>query len=80
MSLIRPVRTLLDGLAARTGRSDLLRYGARTLGASEPAVVEAAVARLTGEVGFRPRFTLETGLDDTLAWWKARRAGRSGGQ
>jgi len=75
-----PVRTLLDGLAARTGRSDLLRYGARTLGASEPAVVEAAVARLTGEVGFRPRFTLETGLDDTLAWWKARRAERSGGQ
>nr|USU30085.1 NAD(P)-dependent oxidoreductase [Methylobacterium sp. OTU13CASTA1] len=70
-----PVRTLLDGLATRTGRFDLVRYGARTLGPSEPAAIEAAVARLSGEVGFRPRFTLETGLDDTLSWWRNRLGG-----
>ncbi|MDO9425880.1 MAG: NAD(P)-dependent oxidoreductase [Methylobacterium sp.] len=69
-----PVRTLLDGLAERTGRPDLLDYGARALGPSEPAVIEAAVARLRDEVGFRPRFTLDTGLDDTLAWWRDHRA------
>ncbi|RZK83927.1 MAG: NAD(P)-dependent oxidoreductase [Methylobacterium sp.] len=69
-----PVRTLLDGLAGRTGRPDLLAYGARALAPSEPAVIEAAVGRLTEEVGFRPRFTLETGLDDTLAWWRDHRA------
>lgn len=66
-----PVRTLLDGLAARTGRPELLRYGARTLSLSEPAVIAASTTRLRDEVGFRPRFTLETGLDDTLAWWRA---------
>ncbi|SFG44793.1 NAD-dependent epimerase/dehydratase family protein [Methylobacterium gossipiicola] len=66
-----PVRTLLDGLADRTGRPDLLCYGAKALGPSEPAVIAAAITRLRDEVGFRPRFTLETGLDDTLAWWHA---------
>ncbi|MCJ2081433.1 NAD-dependent epimerase/dehydratase family protein [Methylobacterium sp. J-090] len=71
------VRELLDGLAERTGRPDLLEYGARALGPSEPAVIEAAVARLAEEVGFRPRFTLETGLDDTLAWWRNHLAGES---
>jgi nucleoside-diphosphate-sugar epimerase len=65
-----PVRTLLDGLAARTGRPDLLHYGARPLSPSEPAVIEAATTRLREEVGFRPRFTLDAGLDDTLAWWQ----------
>jgi len=73
-----PVRTLLDGLAARTGRPDLLRYGAKALGPSEPAVIAAATTRLRDEVGVRPRFTLEAGLDDTLAWWRARQAGSTG--
>jgi nucleoside-diphosphate-sugar epimerase len=35
-------------------------------------VIEAGTRILTEEVGFRPRFDLARGLDDTVAWWRAR--------
>lgn len=69
-----PVRAILDGLAARIGGAERLAYGARALGATEPAVIEAETRILTDVVGFRPAFTLADGLDDTVAWWRARAA------
>ena len=67
-----PVRALLDGLAARIGGAERLAYGARTLGAMEPPVIEAETRILTEAVGFRPAFAGARGLDDTAAWWRAR--------
>lgn len=66
-----PVRALLDGLAARIGNAEHLAYGARLLNPTEPAAIEAGTRILTEAVGFRPRFSLERGLDDTVAWWRA---------
>ncbi|NEU10573.1 NAD(P)-dependent oxidoreductase [Methylobacterium sp. BTF04] len=65
-----PVRTLLDGIALLTGRPDLIAYGARPLGLGEPAAIEADIHRLSDEVGFAPRFDLDAGLADTVAWWR----------
>jgi nucleoside-diphosphate-sugar epimerase len=67
-----PVRTLLEQLAARIGGAEHLDFGARPLSPTEPAVIEAGTRILTEEVGFRPRFDLARGLDDTVAWWRAR--------
>lgn len=36
-----------------------------------PARLVADVSRLRGEVGFTPRYDLESGLADTVAWWRA---------
>jgi nucleoside-diphosphate-sugar epimerase len=69
-----PVRTILDRLAARIGGAERLAYGARALGATEPTVIEAETRILADRVGFRPAFTLADGLDDTVAWWRARAA------
>jgi nucleoside-diphosphate-sugar epimerase len=66
------VRTLLDALAARIGGAEHLDFGARPLSPTEPAVIEARTRILTEEVGFRPRFDLARGLDDTVAWWRTR--------
>ena len=60
------VGTIADGIARRLGRPDLLR---KEPGPATDAVVVANVARLRDEVGWRPAFTLDAGLDATLAWW-----------
>lgn len=71
----QPVRALLDEIATLTGRPDLLAYGARPLNPAEPAVIEAEIRRLRDEVGFRPRFDAQSGLADTVAWWRSRLSG-----
>jgi nucleoside-diphosphate-sugar epimerase len=41
--------------------------------ASDPApVVLAETTRLARDVGFTPRYRLEQGIRETVAWWKAR--------
>ncbi len=63
-----PVRRILDHLQARLGgHAD---FGARPLPPGEPDIIEADPTRLSSEVGFSPRFTLEQGLDDTIARWR----------
>jgi nucleoside-diphosphate-sugar epimerase len=66
-----PVRTVCQSIAALTGRPDLLDLGARPTPAGEPPCLAADVTRLRQEVGFSPRFDLESGLADTVAWWRS---------
>ncbi len=61
-----PVREILERLAAEIGNADCLKFGERSLGASEPAVIEGDPARLAQEVGFQPFFDIATGLVDTV--------------
>jgi nucleoside-diphosphate-sugar epimerase len=73
----RSVRSVVEDFAARLGRPDLLRFGARSRDAWEVAAVRASVERLHGEVGFTPRFEWDEAIDDTLGWWRAARVTRS---
>jgi nucleoside-diphosphate-sugar epimerase len=61
------VRDVATTLARLAGRPDLLRFGARPERPGEPAEIRAAVRRLSGEVGFTPRYTLDAGLKTCLA-------------
>ncbi len=67
------VRDVASGVGAAVGRPDLVRLGARPDPVGEPPVIVADVGRLRREVGWRPRFTLEQGLADAVAWWRNRR-------
>ena len=64
------IATLVGCIAAELGRAQLLRLGARAAAADEPAILVPDVSRLYTEVGWRPRFTLNEGLADTIAWWQ----------
>jgi nucleoside-diphosphate-sugar epimerase len=64
------VAALVRAIAAQLGRQDLVRLGARPLPAGEPALLVPDVTRLHTELGWRPRFTLEDGIADTIAWWR----------
>jgi nucleoside-diphosphate-sugar epimerase len=61
------VRSILEALADRLGHRERLLYGGRPLGPGDPPVIEADPTRLFSEVGFRPRFNLASGLDDTIS-------------
>jgi nucleoside-diphosphate-sugar epimerase len=66
------LREIVSTLAARLGREDLIGFGERAAPAGDPAVLLADVTRLREHVGVQPRYSLEDGLDETIAWWRDR--------
>jgi nucleoside-diphosphate-sugar epimerase len=48
-----------------------VRLGAIPSSPDEPPLIVGDVRRLSGELEWRPRFGLEEGLDDTVAWWSS---------
>jgi nucleoside-diphosphate-sugar epimerase len=64
------IATLVERIAQRIGRTDLVRLGVRASPANEPEVLVPDVRRLYDEVGWRPAFTLDEALADTIRWWQ----------
>ena len=56
-------------LGRLTGRESLVRLGARPYAPGDPMYVCADVARLSS-TGWRPTYNLESGLSDTIRWWR----------
>jgi nucleoside-diphosphate-sugar epimerase len=71
----RPVTVnhIIRRIAEKLGRLDLIQFGAIPIPATEPPVLLADVTRLQRDLGWFPSNDLETGLDKTIEWWKARR-------
>jgi nucleoside-diphosphate-sugar epimerase len=61
---------LIDRIGVQIGRPELLRFGVRPAPAQEPSVLIPVIHRLRDEARWRPRFTLDAGLRDTIAWWR----------
>ncbi|WP_426041887.1 NAD-dependent epimerase/dehydratase family protein [Brevundimonas sp. TWP2-3-4b1] len=68
------VRDLIGRLGELSGRPDLIRYGARPTPANEPPVLVADVRALIDGIGFTPRWSLDDGLADAWAYWRAQPA------
>jgi nucleoside-diphosphate-sugar epimerase len=64
------IAALVDRIAHRIGRGELIRLGARASAANEPAILVPDVRRLYDEVGWRPGLTLDEALADTILWWR----------
>ncbi len=69
-----PVREVVEGLAAASGRPELVRFGVRPTPATDPARVQADVSVLRDILKFRPETSLEKGLAETYAWWLAQQS------
>jgi UDP-glucuronate decarboxylase len=65
------LRALVELIAQATGRPELVRFGAVDPRPGEPAELVADVARLSDEVGWRPREPLEAGVERAVSWWRA---------
>lgn len=70
------VRDVLEQIERLTGVEGFVDYGQRALGANEPMELAGDVSRLHEEVGFRPYFSLDAGLRDTIDHWRQRLQGR----
>jgi nucleoside-diphosphate-sugar epimerase len=68
------IADLLERLARDIGRPELLKLGARPAAPGEPAVLVPDIGRLSGEVGWSPRWALDEALQDTVRWWRAKLA------
>jgi nucleoside-diphosphate-sugar epimerase len=65
------VRTLLETIARVTGRADCLGLGARKARDWAPAFLCGDNGRLRA-LGWKPRYTLEAGIEATVQWWRER--------
>lgn len=66
------VRAVAERLGALAGRPDLLHFGAVAAPPDDPPFVVANVQRLTCELGWAPRYSLDAGLGRALEWWRGR--------
>jgi nucleoside-diphosphate-sugar epimerase len=66
------VRDLVARIGALMGRSDRIAFGARPQPSSESMAICADIHRLLANAAWRPRYDLDQGLRQTIAWWQAR--------
>lgn len=64
------IRSIVSRIADLMEAGDRIDFGAIEAAATDPPAVIADVRRLRDEVGWRPRWTLEEGLAETVRWWK----------
>ncbi len=67
------VRSLAARIGEQLGRPELLAFGEAPAPERIAPRIVPSCARLYDDIGFRPRWSLEEGLADTIAWWRARR-------
>lgn len=65
-----PLYELINEIGRQIGAPDLIRLGARDARPGDPPLVEADITRLSETLGWQPKFNLQTGVADTIAWWR----------
>ena len=65
------VRDIVRTLARQAGKPELAAIGRLPSRPGDPPVILADITRLREEVGWTPRFDLESGLRHTLDWWRS---------
>lgn len=64
------LKEVIYKIAERLSRHELVQLGALPAPANDPPLLVGDVRRLTEEVRWRPKYNLEQGLCQTIAWWK----------
>jgi nucleoside-diphosphate-sugar epimerase len=66
-----PIRDAVERIAETVGRPDLVDIGARPQRPGDPEVLWPDITRLETEVGWSPQRTLDEGIAEAVAWWRA---------
>lgn len=64
------LKEIINKIAEKMNRKDLIQLGALSAPANEPPLIVANITRLSKEVGWIPKHDLDTGLEQTIEWWK----------
>lgn len=65
------LRDIIFKIAEKLNGQDLVQLGAIPAAANDTRLVVADVSRLFDEVGWQPEFDLDSGLDQTIQWWRS---------
>ncbi len=68
----RPIllKDVIHNIADKLGSRELVSLGSRPMPANETPLVVADISRLSNELGWKPQFDLDAGLNKTIEWWK----------
>jgi nucleoside-diphosphate-sugar epimerase len=62
---------VLEAVESAAGSQGTIHYGEIAYGPNEWMWMRGTNARLL-ETGWRPEFSIETGIADTVTWWRGR--------
>jgi nucleoside-diphosphate-sugar epimerase len=65
------LKTVISTVARKLDGEDLVLLGAIPPRPNDTPLVVADITRLTNELGWKPKYSLDTGLDKTIEWWKS---------
>ena len=74
------IRSIVETLGELTGRSDLLKIGARPARANDAPMVVGDPAAALRDFGWQSRLSLRDGLRATVDWWRGHLAERNDNQ
>jgi nucleoside-diphosphate-sugar epimerase len=66
------VREIIETIGRKLNRLELAKFGARPYNPTDPPFIVANNRLLKESTAWRPKFDLDKGLDDTIAWWKSK--------
>jgi nucleoside-diphosphate-sugar epimerase len=66
------IHEIAHKIGVKLGRSELINYGGVETSKHEPPLILADSRRLGREVGWKSEYTLDDGLDETIAWWRGK--------
>ena len=64
------VKALISLIGAQLNGDEFIEWGSLPMPANDPQELRADVCRLKKEVGWRPRYDLETGISETIQEWR----------
>lgn len=63
------IKVIIKEISRQIGRPDLIEFGTVNPPEHEPDVLFGEIQRLSNEVGWVPKYSLECGLQHTINWW-----------
>ncbi|MBT5107646.1 MAG: NAD-dependent epimerase/dehydratase family protein [Rhodospirillaceae bacterium] len=64
------IRDVVNQIARKIGRPDLVKLGAIPTASNDPPRLLASNDILSDTIGFQPKYDLDTGLNETIDWWR----------
>ena len=64
------LRDIIVRIGKRLEAQERIDFGARARAPDEPPSITADTSRLNDIVGWRPRYTIDSAIDETIAWWQ----------
>jgi nucleoside-diphosphate-sugar epimerase len=68
------IRSIVEEIGLQMRHADLVRIGALPARANDAPLVVADVRHTTSSVGWKSRIPLNSGLSDTISWWRAQQS------